>query len=1036
MVAVAGDPRNPGVFYFGGCGAGVWKTTDGGAYWRNVSDGFFRTASVGSLAVAAADPNVIYAGMGEACVRNDVSYGDGVYRSPDAGRTWVHCGLEATRHIARVRVHPQDPSRVYVAALGDIFGPSPDRGVYRSLDAGRTWELVLTRDERSGAADLWLDPANPSMLYATIWEAVRRPWEMVSGGPGSGLFRSTDGGDTWTELTSAPGLPAGPLGRIGVAGAPRRPGRVWALVEATGDTGGVYRSEDGGDTWARASDNRGVQGRPWYYSHLVPDPVDPDTLWSLNFGLWRSIDGGATFGRVTTPHGDNHDLWIDPSDPRRMIEGNDGGACVSFNGGETFSTIYNQPTSCFYHLTVDKHFPYRVAATQQDNSAIRVPSRSREGAIPWEQCEVVGTSESGYIAVDPLDDEVIYSGAVGSAGGGGAPLIRHDHHLRQDRLVTVWPELGTGEDPLNFKHRFNWTFPLLFSPKDPKALYAGGERVFRSTDAGHTWEAVSPDLTRADPEKLKASGGPITKDTSGAEVYATLSCLAWSRGGETLWAGTDDGRVHKTDDDGATWTEVTPEQLPEWAWITSIEPDPHQAGTAYLTATRYRLQDRTPYLFVTRDHGQSWTPATAGIDPDDYLRVVRADPSHPGVLYAGSERTAYYSLDGGEHWHSLRLNMPPVPVYDFAVVGDELVAASHGRGFWILDGLHVLGHLSRQSGSSSASLLVPESAQRFPTPEPRTVPGDALGLQYLGTAVAYSPPGKKNGTKAESTVLNGGENPPDGVTIRYFLPEAVEEGSLRLTVLDGAGQEVVSLPQKDLEVAAGFHRAVWDLRAAGAQPLPGTDDPEEEARESRGPLAPPGRYTVRLEGAGETLTGELEVRADPRLDVSADVYGRQYEIACRIRDERNAMTDAISRLRRVRDQVKRWSNGSGNSAGEASAGGASAGGEETQGDEGVKAAAANVLEQLDSLERRLTQPDAKDDADRLKFPAGLDAKLAALSDLLDAIDGAPTAATVAVLDELSGRAHSEVEELNRLVEGPVAELNQQIRRSSIPIVGG
>ncbi|MGH7920102.1 MAG: WD40/YVTN/BNR-like repeat-containing protein, partial [Candidatus Dormibacteraceae bacterium] len=786
---MAGDPGSPGVFYFGACGGGVWKTTDGGAYWHNVSDGFFRTASVGALAVAHSDPNVVYAGMGEACVRNDVSYGDGVYRSTDAGRTWVHRGLEATRHIARVRVHPHDPSVVYVAALGDIFGPSPDRGVYRSTDGGRTWTLVLSRDERSGAADLWLDPANPSILYATIWEAVRRPWSMVSGGPGSGLFRSTDGGDTWTELTSAPGLPAGPLGRIGVAGAARRPGRVWALVEAAGDAGGVYRSEDGGDSWARASDNKGVQGRPWYYSHLVADPPDPDTLWSLNFGLWRSIDGGASFDPVTTPHGDNHDIWIDPSDPRRMIEGNDGGACVSFNGGETFSTIFNQPTSAFYHLTVDSHFPYRVSATQQDNSAIRVPSRSREGAIPWEQCEPVGTSESGYIAVDPEDDEVIFSGAVGSAGGGGAPLIRHDHRLRQDRLVTIWPELTTGEDPAGFKHRFNWTYPILFSPRDPKALYAGGERVFRSRDGGDTWEAISPDLTHADPETLRASGEPITKDTSGAEVYATISCLAWSPAGDTLWAGTDDGRVHRTDDEGASWTDVTPAQLPERAWVTCIEPDPRQPGTAYLTATRYRLQDRTPYLLVTHDSGKTWTPATAGIEPDDYLRIVRADPARRGVLYAGSETRSYFSHDGAQSWHSLRLNMPAVPIYDLAIVGDELVAASHGRGFWVLDGLHVLGNLTELGASSAASLLAPDVTYRFPTPAPRLAAKSALGLQYLGTAVALRAPGglpadEKDAGRAQAPILNGGDNPPDGVTVRYFLPQSLAYGSLRLTVLN------------------------------------------------------------------------------------------------------------------------------------------------------------------------------------------------------------------------------------------------------------
>ncbi|MGH7910969.1 MAG: glycosyl hydrolase, partial [Candidatus Dormibacteraceae bacterium] len=759
-VAVAGDPDNPGVFYFGSCGGGVWKTTDGGAYWRNVSDGFFGTAAVGALAVAPSDPNIIYAGTGEACVRNDVSYGDGVYRSTDGGRTWTHCGLAATRHIARIRVDPRDPSLLYVAALGDIFGPSPERGVYRSADGGQSWDLVLRRNDRSGAADLWLDPANPLVLYAAIWEAVRRPWEMVSGGEGSGLFRTTDGGRSWTELTAAPGLPAGPLGRIGVAGAARRPGRVWALVEAAAGKGGVYRSEDAGESWARVSENRGVQGRPWYYSHLVADPLDPDTLWALNFDLWRSIDGGATFGRVTTPHGDNHDLWIDPADPRRMIEGNDGGACVSFNGGNTFSTIHNQPTAAFYHLAVDSHFPYRVSGTQQDNSAIRVPSRSLQGAIGWEECAAVGPSESGYIAVDPLDDEVVYSGGVGSAGGGGAPLVRHDHRTGQERLVTVWPELDIGEDPAAFRHRFNWTFPILFSPSDPKVLYAGGERVFRSEDGGQRWDAASPDLTRADPEKLRASGGPITKDTSGAEVYATISCLSASPVDGALWAGTDDGRVHLAAGDHTDWADVTPSGLPEWAWVTCIEPDPQVAGTAYLTATRYRLQDRTPYLLVTRDRGRTWTMATAGFEPEDFLRIVRADPEHPGVLYAGTETRVYVSLDGGEQWRPLRLNMPPVPVYDLAVVGDELVAASHGRGFWILDGLHVLASLPELERSPSASLLVPATAYRFSTPSPKAAPSSS-GLRYVGIAGAYQPPGPGiAGAPAELSLLGAGTNPP------------------------------------------------------------------------------------------------------------------------------------------------------------------------------------------------------------------------------------------------------------------------------------
>ncbi|MBO0703478.1 MAG: hypothetical protein J2P38_11130, partial [Candidatus Dormibacteraeota bacterium] len=489
---------------------------------------------------------------------------------------------------------------------------------------------------------------------------------------------------------------------------------------------------------------------------------------------------------------------------------------------------------------------------------------------------------------------------------------------------------------------------------------------------------------------------------------------AWSPDGDVLWAGTDDGRVHRTTDEGATWEDVTPEQLPEWAWITCIEPDPHAAGTAYLTATAYRLQDRTPYLLVTRDGGQTWAPAATGIEPDDYLRVVRADPARPGVLYAGSESRAYFSLDGAESWHPLRLNMPAVPIYDLAVVGDELVAASHGRGFWILDGLHVLGHLSEPEGAPSAALLVPDFAYRFPIASERER-GATMGLQYLGTAAAFRPdPGKP-----DRTVLNGGENPPDGVTVRYFLPEPVEEGSLGLTVLDATGAQVIALAPSALGVSAGFHRAVWDLRATGPRPLPAAD-PDEDAKETRGPLVPPGRYTVRLEGPGVSLSGEVEVRADPRLDLSADAFSRQYQVGLRIREERDRVTDAIARLRRVREQVTRWNGGGGD------------GGD----DQGIRDAAARILERLDALERQLTQPGIKDDADRLKFPAGLDQKLGALSDLLDSVDAPPTAATEPVLEELAQRARAAIGDVNSLIEGPVADLDQRIRRSNLPIVGG
>ena len=570
VVAVAGDPSDPMTFYFGACAGGVWKTTDGGTYWQNVSDGSFNTSAVGAIAVADSDPNVVYAGMGESRIRGDVSHGDGVYRSTDGGKTWAHVGLEDTRHIARIRIHPQNSDLVYVAALGHAFGPNDQRGIFRSTNGGKSWDRVLHRSENAGAIDLSKDLSNPRILYAAIWEARRTPWSLTSGGPDSSLYKSTDGGDTWTELTNNLGLPKGLKGRIGVAVSPARPDRVWAIVEA--EDGGPFRSDDGGATWERLDENRNLRSRPWYYMHIFADPQDAETVWVLNVQAWKSTDGGRTFTEVPTPHGDNHDLWLDPKNPQRMIEGNDGGACVSFNGGASWSTIYNQPTAQFYHVTTDTQFPYRVYGTQQDNTAISVPSRSNKGgSIPWTDCYAVGSSESGYIAVRPDNPNVVYSGAIGSAPGGGGSLLRYDQGTGQARIITVWPEIYGGWGAKDIKHRFQWTFPIVISPHDPDVLYVAGNRVFRSTDEGTSWEIISPDLTRNDIAKMEPSGGLITKDTTGAEHYGTIFSFVESphRHG-VFWVGSDDGLVHISQDGGNTWDNVTPKDLPEWATISII----------------------------------------------------------------------------------------------------------------------------------------------------------------------------------------------------------------------------------------------------------------------------------------------------------------------------------------------------------------------------------------------------------------------------------------------------------------------------------
>ncbi|RMF84965.1 MAG: glycosyl hydrolase, partial [Nitrospinota bacterium] len=787
VVAVAGDPSDPAVFYFGACAGGVWKTTDGGTYWENISDGFFQTAAVGALAVADSDPNVIYAGMGEACIRVDVSHGDGVYRSTDAGKTWEHVGLNDTRHIARIRIHPHNPDLVYVAALGHIYGPNRERGIFRSQDGGKSWEQVLFRSEKAGAADLSLHPQNPRLLYAALWQVQRFPWSLESGGPESSLYKSTDGGDSWIELTSNPGLPTGIKGRIGVAVSPARPDRVWAIIEA--EEGGLFRSDDGGATWERLSTDRNLLTRPWYYSHIFAHPQDPDTLYVLNVQCWKSTDGGRTFTEIPTPHGDNHDLWIDPRNPQRMIEGNDGGACVSFNGGDSWSTIYNQPTAQFYHVATDNQFPYRVYGTQQDNTAISVPSRSYKGAILWTDCYPVGSAESGHIVVHPQDPNLVYSGAIGSAPGGGGVLLRYDHRTGQVRIITVWPEIYGGWGAKDLKYRFQWTFPILISPHDPQVLYTAGNLVFRSTDEGTSWEAISPDLTRNDVSKMEPSGGPITKDTTGAEHYGTIFAFVESpHEAGVFWAGSDDGLIHLSRDGGQTWENVTPPDLPAWTLISMIEPSPHDPATVYVAATRYRLDDFRPYLYKTNDYGKTWTRITSGIPAHDFTRVIREDPARRGLLYAGTETGVYISFDDGASWQSLQRNLPVVPIYDLVVKDNDLIAATHGRSFWILDDLTPLHQLNEQVTRSPLHLFSPRPAYRFPPPIGSGRPGGPGKNYRLASGVPATFYERK--TPEGETVrdlLDAGQNPPDGVIITYYLREE-PEGEVTLTFRDAQGE--------------------------------------------------------------------------------------------------------------------------------------------------------------------------------------------------------------------------------------------------------
>ncbi|MDP9366510.1 MAG: glycosyl hydrolase [Chloroflexota bacterium] len=1058
VVAVAGDPSNLGTFYFGSTGGGVWKTTDGGQYWENVSDGFFQRASVGGLALCPADPNVLYAAMGEATIRGNVSHGDGVYRSTDAGRTWKHLGLERTRNIGKVRVHPQNPDLVYVAALGHAHGPNPERGLYRSSDGGKHWSLVLSRGENAGAVDLVLDPANPRILYASFWEARRGPYELSSGGPGSGLWRSTDGGDTWTDLSNKPGMPKGIKGKIGLA-ASAQSGRVWAIVEH--DQGGVFRSDDGGETWERLNEERNLRQRAWYYSHLCADPQDPNTVWCLNVEMHRSVDGGKTFQVVPAPHGDNHDLWIDPANPQRMILGNDGGGTVSFNGGLSWSTFYNQPTAELYHVTVDAQTPYRLYGAQQDNTTMSVPGRSNRDAITVTEWYEIGGGESGHIAVHPDKPNVVYAGSYQGF------LSRYDHATGQLRDVSVWPEEYSGWAAQDFKHRFNWTSPTLISPHDPNTLYTAANVVFRSTNEGESWEAISPDLSRNDPATLGPSGGPITKDNTGAEVYGTVFALAESpvQPG-LLWAGSDDGLVHLSRDGGASWQHVTPPELPEWALISAVEPSPHDPAVAYLAATRYKRDDFQPYLFKTEDFGQSWRKITDGIPEDDFTRVLREDPTRPGLLYAGTETGIYVSFDGGEGWRRLGGNLPVVPIHDLVLAQGDLVVATHGRSFWILDDVSLLHQLAAHDGeaASETRLFHPRDTTRFGRLSGfghSPVPGKNFAFA-AGLIPAFNQTTDPDG-ETKTAWLDAGTNPPNGVVVHYALADEPKE-PITLAVLDAEGQEIRSFKskeRKDEETAVGsngtgnglataepaapigavaggedvasdqdedekdkeptvpakpgLNRFVWNGRHADAAKIAtkGGDQPGRD-----GPLLPPGDYRVRLVVGDREFSESFRILKDPRVVAGEADLAAQFALGLEIRDTLTAVNEAINRIRAVREQADLWAKRTA----------------ETPQQEPIAAAAKALKTKLDGIEGELIQTKAKSSQDTLNFPVRLNSKLAALGGSVGAGDTAPTAQQRALFADLSARVDAQLTALRGVEETDIPAFNALVRDAALPAI--
>jgi photosystem II stability/assembly factor-like uncharacterized protein len=1030
VVAVSGDPHDRMTFYFGACAGGIWKTVDGGVFWRCVSDGFMSSAALGAITVAPSDSNVIYAGTGETAIRLDVSYGDGLYKSTDAGRTWSHSGLKDTKFIGRILVHPTNPDLVYVAALGDVFGANRERGVYRSKDGGKTWEKVFYRSDVAGAVEISMDRNNPRILFAAMWEARRNFWNISSGGPGSGLFRSKDGGDTWEEISSKPGFAARPLGKIGVAVSPVRAGRVWALVEAEGDKTGLYRSDDYGERWVLTSTNRDLMHRPWYYTHVFADTGHADTVYVTNLQMWKSTDGGASFSEITTRHGDNHDLWIDPSDPRRMIEGNDGGANISFNGGESWSTIYNQKTAQFYRLDIDNQYPYRVYGTQQDNTSISVPSASEWGVITLADCTYPGTGESGFIAVDPKEHNVVYIGAIGSSPGGSGALQRYDHRTRQIQLVNVWPEESTGVSPKDLKYRFAWTYPIVFSPHDAGTIYVGGNCVFRTLNEGMDWEKISPDLSLNDRSRQGHSGGDITRESAGAEVHATCACVVESphRRGE-IWASTDDGLVHVTRDAGTTWKNVTPKAMPELAYVGCVEVSPHDANTIYLAATRYKLADYKPYLFKSSDSGKTWKSIKGDLPTDEITRVVRADPVAKGLLYIGTETGVFFSLDDGAHWTRMAGSFPIVPVYDLKLKDTDLVAATHGRSFWILDDVTALRGMTQNR--KGTHLFTPRTAIR-------TKLHWSAGAN-IRSGIAYGPAfgidgsiqvvDKPDGSRGRE-FLDVGENPPNGAIVYYWLAEDAKEPVV-MTFRDSGGRKIISFNSDDKDAPPtrrpgakrGLNRFVWDLKYPGPtkldpalappRPKPLAPDPENPS----GPTVVPGAYGVDLSLGQKSWSAKFTVTKDPRLATSAEAYAAQFALHKELLAYLSKLKDTVNRLRRMKRQL-----------GELGANGAKP-------QRGLPARTKKLIERLSAIESIMVDPKRLSARDVLRNPAGLNDTLLDMIAMTTTADAAPTTQTKAVSKEVMAKIDEQIARFDALVAREVKPLNAVLAKARIGHIG-
>ncbi len=1001
-LAVTGIEKDPMTYYAGQVGGGVWKTIDGGNTWLCISDTTFTSSSVGAIAVAKSNPAILYAGMGEVEMRSNVSFGDGVYKSTDAGKSWKHMGLQNADAIGTIVVHPQNADLVYVASMGKIFGPNNERGLFRSKDGGTSWQNILKEDDSTGCADIKMDPTNPLILYASMWKAHRTAYSLSSGGKGCGLFKSLDGGDTWKLISENPGMPVGLMGKIICTVSPVNHDRIWAVVENS--KAGVYRSEDGGKNWELISTKNDLTQRPWYFSQIFADTKDENTVYVLNVEFFKSIDGGISWKKLTNHHGDNHDMWINPDNPKNFIIGDDGGPEVTFDGGKYFTDI-DLPTAQFYHVNLDNEFPYNVYGGQQDNSSIKIASRTNDNSIGISDWYPVAGGESGYIIPDPLNAEVTFG------GGYDGQLSTYNKRSKQTREIAVYPEQHSGQGAEDYKYRFNWTFPILFSPHNPKMMYVTSNYVHRTLDAGQTWQNISPDLTRNDPSTLKASGGPITLDNTGAEVYGTIFAFAESpiKAG-LLWAGSDDGLVHVSKNDGKTWDKVTPTALPEWALISYVEPSHFDEATCYVSATRFKHLDSKAYIFKTNDYGKTWKLITHGLPANVYNRCVREDPKKKGLLYCGLETGIYVSFDDGNNWQSLQLNLPNTPVHDIQIQQREndLVIATHGRSFWILDDITPLYQLTDEIAKKEYNLY-----------QPRTT--------YRSRGGTIEDPNSQEGT-----------NVPDGVMVRYYL-KGKPSKELKLKFETETGDSIItfsSLKNMNGEPAAiskefyqsktkkygslsldtGINMFAWDMHFPAAKGDTGVTFEGTLA----GPLAVPGNYKVKMY-AGDSLIGTqtFAIVADPRTSFTTADLKEQFDLAMQLHNTINTIGKATKQITFVRNQLNKFIA-------------------ETEDSSEVKAARIIIKPIMDSLtkiEEALYNPKIKANEDNLRFAMRLEEKLGGLNGALLSADSKPTASMHANFQSLKERISPLLIQLNQVIEKDIVTFNELAKsRDRLPIM--